>query len=608
MAGERIGDIRINGKPYSVIVPNSSLRDIVDFAPRAASPGGSILHSMLDLYQPLLQTNWVHGFGYPWYQDPEGYLITEGNVDTRHPGIAMLGTEPTSSDTDANIKEGMTVFDGKVWAWGAGGLRSFNGSSWSDEYTANAVNYAVAAGAYLFYAPDGARIRKVAVTSGTHSDAGLDANSTDYSNLIVFNGYIYATKDDTNRIHLDSNSDLSQLEGTSSDTAAIYAGFAGNEVLGLKAFSQRLYVFREDGVWLLGEDGIARRTLDYVSQRDASNFTSVAIHNGFMVYAVRDSIFQWNGVRESDITPNKISDTFPYTTYGLFDNFIVWGRFLLCSAKTNESPYKVAILAFDGVAWHRMFDVITDGDGDITMMGVDPINNYLWYHVSRPTATTEVTYYIQQQARSELPHAKFSTSAGNALITSRWDMGFRDVTKSMVGLRVEGQNLDAGTYLKIYYALDGGAWVTWGTTVTTDGVVELTNPGGNTSVEFNQIKFKVEFITDDATNSPILDSLTARFIMRPDTRWGWGYQVVLEHEAEMDGYMDDRPVKEILDDLKTARDSKSPITLVDIYGRSYEAYLSSINITAQEEDIIEMGGGTNVKSVASCNFVEVKAN
>lgn len=41
------GDIVLNGNSYSIDLPSYRVRDIVDFAPRASTPGGSIIHAEL---------------------------------------------------------------------------------------------------------------------------------------------------------------------------------------------------------------------------------------------------------------------------------------------------------------------------------------------------------------------------------------------------------------------------------------------------------------------------------------------------------------------------------------------------------------------------------
>lgn len=47
MPGIHLGDIRLNNVEYSIDLGSYRVRDIIDFAPRAATPGGSIVHSEL---------------------------------------------------------------------------------------------------------------------------------------------------------------------------------------------------------------------------------------------------------------------------------------------------------------------------------------------------------------------------------------------------------------------------------------------------------------------------------------------------------------------------------------------------------------------------------
>ena len=59
---ESLGDVKINGKWYRIDPRSYQGQSVTDFSPRASTPGGSVVHSQLTLYQPLLQTDWKHGF------------------------------------------------------------------------------------------------------------------------------------------------------------------------------------------------------------------------------------------------------------------------------------------------------------------------------------------------------------------------------------------------------------------------------------------------------------------------------------------------------------------------------------------------------------------
>lgn len=598
MADNELGDIQLDGKPYRIDFNSWRGKDVIDFAPRATVPGGAAVMSDLGMFQPLLQTDWRHGFGFHWYSDAMGYLSTVGNIDTRQDGLVMLYTQAVSSDTNNNRKDGMTVFNDAVYTWGPSGLRKFDGASWTAPYSALAVNFALATANYLFFCPNGARIKKMD-TSGTISDAGLDGNASDFKWLILHNGYIYAGKDGTNAIHFDNSTSLGTLQGNASDSNRILVGVGDNPTLGAIVYNGNLYVRKSDGVWLVGEDRISRRMLDFSAEESAINLRSWAVINGYLVMPMRDRILQWNGARVTDITPRKITDDFPYVTYGAFSHFVAVGDFLYIMGRTNESTPDVHLLSFDGVGWHKLLTMKEDdGNNGIGFMAYEAVNNRLWYHVN----ASNTTYYVQFSDRSRFPYANFPTSGQHSLITSRIDVGFRRVLKSMDKIYMEARNCTATTYLKIYYSLDGGDWVHW-RDVKENGVVLLQNPGGSATREFNYMQLRIDFVTGSTAQTPILEGYSISFIMRPVTRMGYNFNIFAITNYEHGSHVDDRTSQQILDDLLAVRNSAAPVELIDIYGRSHRGYVTAI----REQPVFREIEGDNVDVEVSynINFVEI---
>lgn len=568
------GDILLDNKPYRIDFESWRGKDIIDFSPRASVPGGSFVMSDLGLLQPLVQTDWRHGFGFHWYSDALGYMNTVGNIDTRQEGLAMLFTKSAASDTDNNVKEGQTVFNNAVYSWGAAGLRKYSGGAWTSIYSTVAVNFAMAAGDYLFFCPDGLRIRKID-TSDTVTDAGLNSDANDFKWLIVHNGYVYAGKDGTNAVHFDNSETLSTLQGNSSDTNRIPIGLGNSPTIGAEVYNGNLYIRKRDGVWVLGEDRIARRVLDFSAEASDENLRSVGLINGFYVFALRDRILQWNGARVSDITPQKLNDTFPYTTYGRFDNFVAVGDFLYVTARTNEATYNEDLICWDGVGWHKLMNLVSNGTDTITMQAYEAVNNRLWYHLD---ATADITYYIQFQNRSTFPYADFPTSGQHSLVSSRLDMGFRRVIKSASKLTIEARGVSSTTYIKVYYSLDGSSWVFW-QDVKDNGMIDLKNPGGSRTVEFNYMQLRFDFVTGSASLTPILEGWTLHFIMRPQTTLGYNFSVIAATHGTYGRFEDYRTAKDILDEIKAVRNSKAPVELVDMQGLSHIGYVTAIQET-----------------------------
>ena len=596
------GDIRINDRWYSIDYRSHRTTNVTDFAPRASTPGGSIIHSELNLYQPMLQTDWQHGFGFLWYTDASGYMNTVGNVDTRHRDIVMMFTQSVASDTDNNAKHGFCIWKDKLYAWGAGGLRRFDGSAWSDIYTTGAVNYAFPGGTYLFFCPDDARIKKMD-TSDNITDAGNDANSTDYRWLIVHEGYLYASKDDTTYIHRDSTSDLSDLEGTTADLNIITAGFTNSyPIKRLLTYASYLYAAKADGLWLIDtENLVAERVLDFSNEASENNFRSAAIHNGYLLFPIRDKIYRWNGESLSNVTPPRLSDAFPYTTYGQFDNFVTLGSYMFCTGRTNETNYKEDLLCFDGVGWHNLASLTAGPTNSVTAMGYDPKNDYLWYHLD---SSPDVTYYIQMQGNSDFPYANFPTSGTHEITTSKWDMGFRWVKKSSPSMVVETSNLSTSSYLTFYYSIDGGDWVEWDT-IYESGTKTLSLPGGGHTLEFYYLQIKVRFTTTNSAQSPILEGLTLRFIMRPETLDVWSFNIPVGDNLMQNISLDGRNSKQMINDLKDARDSASPVEFEDIDGNVYYVYVTSLSRMAMVHDAAPGGETPEIEYMATINLCEV---
>lgn len=1018
---ESLGDIKLNGKPYRIDIPSYRMRDVVDFSPRASTPGGSVVHSDLMLYQPLMQTDWRHGFGWQWYEDAMGYMRTEGNIDTRNEGVAMLYTDKTTSDTEDFDKIGSIIHKKKLYTWGKKGIRRYNNGAWetidftspkvngtpvtattsgltsctaditvpneganpallvmvalesnetisnvtygglkltrigdaitttpkveawlindlSDEYrgvskqvevtissaaemiifavplsyvsptdaditiVANSgtsaeassvtiassendllVDMAVALGLtvdiditeettqteiltkkaatanhlmtagtsykpgaassnmawswtdegavdwaslvvsikapsssmpvnvlfsndeYLFAVPKNGRIRRTqnsfvltlspnevqgwdtyiteggtvgapkdaslivgttdaaspksrnallkftqlnqlpagaVVTaaklklyvnqksvapsisvnrvlkpwaegkatwtnynatetwttpgclgsgtdyaanemySGTPTtakdkvltinldltqfnlmqatnygmvirhgasvrnsywdfasastpddkadhrptleityklttewvDTGKDSNAKDFAWFQIYNGRIYAGERTTNLVHYSTESDLSDLEGGSTDADVIVVGLGSVPTVGAISYGSYFYVARNDGLWQVGEDKIARRVLDFSNSVSPLNFKSMAVHNGYLVFPIQNTIYQWNGARVSDITPRRLTDQFPYTTYGEFENFLTVGNYLYCTARTNEEDYTESLLCFDGTSWHKLCDLITSGAGStITMLTFDPINYYLWIHKTAGTSNT--TYYIPIQINSAFPYASFPTTGTHAIISSRWDMGFRRVTKSTPSILVETSNCSSLSYLKLYYNVDGKTvsitspdikWNLWGE-IAEDGITELRFPNTLDTLEFKYIQLKVVFITTTATQSPVLEGLTLRFLMRPDVAFGWNMNLPLADNLIYGGMEYSRTAQDIWTDLKICRDSKAPLEYVDLDRITHKVYITSMTSQAVERNIdTEEGGIPSIERMVNLNLVEAR--
>ena len=583
------GDVLINAKPYRIDLTSYQRRDIVDFSPRASTAtGASISYSELGLYQTLTQEDFRHGFGFYRFTDAAGYQRTEGDMDTRHPGLVMRHTKSVSSETDNNLKNGGVTFGSTFYTWGTDAVRKYASGSWS-ESLGDDTNYLIVGSGYIFALRNGDRVQKSS-DGASWSNAGLDGNPpNDMKIAAMHGGMIWFAQDGTSFVHYDDTEDLSTLEGNgTADANAVTVGPGGLEIKNMLSFANALYVARADGLWVVNQDDEfkARQVLNVSAETHADNFRSMVVFQGALYFPIRHRIYRWTGSTIVDVTPQRLDDTFPFNQFAEYDNFISRGNYLYCTAKTDETSYTQSILAYDGVGWHRLMDPIAGSTSDeISMMALDPANDYIWFHLNK---STDETHYIQLRPKSNFPKESISTSGNHYWYSSIHDMGFRKVTKSLRSIEFETDNCDANNTISVAYSIDDGSFITTGLSNPGAGVgVVATSPTVtltfDDTIEFKKIQFRLAF-TAQAAQSPVLKALSMKYMMRPDTSSGYVFDVIAASGLEYGGVVDSRTAAEIIADLLTVRASTSPVAFVNLVGESKKVYLASITESARSRE------------------------
>ena len=629
-----IGDVSINGKKYRVQLESYKEKDLADFAPRASVPGGSSIMAELLLYQPLNMTDWRHGYGFMWHTDAMGYLKTMGDVDTRFPGAVMMASKANSiphctapAVVQAHAKSGYVLFNNIVYSWSGNatyGLSKYVAPTWTI-ISAVDYNFALATEDYLFLCIDGGRI-KMMIANETMTDTGTP-NATDYKFLCIHNGKIWGFQEGSSLLHYSTKDDLSDLEGDAdADPNAVPVGAGGFSLLGMVSYANYLYVFRQDGVWAVGEDNIARRILDYSNERSSYNFNGYVVYNGYLYFTVRSKLYQWNGSRLSDVTPPRMGDRFPYAEVRYFGQMTSAGNYLYVTAEWLDdeiSKYRVSLLCFDGVGWHKLHDFGYSDSPIFDIASVTPVfcdgyNRRLYVDIRGGiNQVGAVGSHIITLPWRDVPNQDFSVSLSSDtspyFLTSRLDAGFRRIIKSTPSLLVEADNVSTERYLKVGYYLDNSTTYQAFGYVTANGVTELypnhpSTTSSDATEEFYNMKLRVDFINASASTyqTPILEGLTLRFLMRPDVFYGFNFNIVGAENYVYGDVVDNRSPKDIRDELQAARDSKSPIEFIDIYGVSHKCYISSLSLLAVERHENSDDGTVNMENVCNCNLVESK--
>ena len=634
-----LGDISLGGVKYRVDLTSYKEKDLADFSPRASVPGGSVNMAELLLYQPLSMTDWRHGFGFLWHTDAMGYMRSYGDIDTRQPGAVMMASTKTDiSDTADPQKGGLVLFttSNVIYSWSAGttyGVRKFSWSTgWSDVWKpgTSAILTCFATADYLFMSQYNTRLQKL-TTAGVQSDAGYDANSKSWKQFCLHNGKIYAYQTGSNILHWSSDPELDDLEGNldsdsdgiDDDPTHVVVGAGKHSIIGMVSYANYLYVFRADGVWVVGDDDIARRVLDFSSETGGSlNYALRAIYNGYLYFNVGPNIYQWNGARLTDVTPPRLGDRYPYSEVRYYGGGVKAGNYLYVLAEyfddeagSTATDSIVCLLSFDGVGWHKLNDI------RIGTTYASVIYDPIIFDPSSPRRliinVDQSTYAINQPYRN-VPVSPFaaglSSDTAPYLKSPRLDMGFRRVQKSVPSILVEADNLSTvsteSRYLVVDYYVDGSTTIESFGSVTANGITELFPNQQDASPaptqEFKNMVLMVRFVNAGAltTQTPILEGLTVRFLMRPDVFYGYSFGIVVAENYLYGTEQASTSAKDLRDALLTLRDSKAPIEFIDIYGDTHDVYISSVSLQAQERHENSEDGTNNIESIIVVNLVE----
>jgi hypothetical protein len=438
-------------------------------------------------------------------------------------------------------------------------------------------------------------------------DDTAQASADNLRGLATFGGYYWAWQHPTHYLHFGAEPDGSDLEGDgTSDTAVVEVGNNGTRILAMHSYNNQLWVFKENGVWTIGEDDLAYHTLDFGAEVSANNFRDVIVWNGFIVFPVRNTLYKYRSGLV-DMTPPTYNEYPPYKKFGDFRGLTTRMNWLYMLGTSNEvsteeaSPETqanyVSLLATNGVGWHKLWTIplVTPTE---TNMWLDPVNDRLY--IFGYSGGSGTLYYIPQQTHSDLPYADFKTDTYRNFYTSYYDFGVKRVEKSFRSLTIAG-DFPTDTKIKVYYRIDTAT--TWSHLTSeaeiTGDMVETTFPVGTTG---KKIQFKVQLMTEVGTSSPHIKALILKVMLRPDVLYGVTCDILVSDRlSDQNRLMNGMTAADIRTALKACRDSVQPILFTSLHddAASY-AYLASLRFTTMSFEDCD-----DVESVARCTIVYV---
>lgn len=433
------------------------------------------------------------------------------------------------------------------------------------------------------------------------NDTG-QASADNFDKLTVFGGYFWTFENSTNYLHFGAESDGSDLEGGgTADTAVIQVGTSATDILDMLAFNNQLWVFKEDGVWTVGEDNLAYHTLSFADELSSSNFNAKVVWDGFAVFSVRNTLYKYRSGLQ-DLTPPIFDEYPPYKKFGDFSGLLARSGWLFMLAISNEAFSDEtaetttgygALLSSNGVGWHKLWTFPQTAPTDMEMW-LDNVNDILY--VFGYSGGKGYLYSIQLQATSDLAYADYPTSTYCNWYSSWYDMGVRRISKSFASITLSG-DFPTNTSVRIQYRVDDTTSWTTLATVSND-MDEQDFPAATTG---KKIQFRLQLYTTTATSTPFIRAIILKVMLRPEVLYGVTCDVLVSNKlSDSRMLVQGMTAAEIRTALKACRDSTAPITFTDIHGASASAYLASLRFM-----LLGYEDSDAVQYVARCTIVYV---
>ena len=601
--------------------------DINEFAPQVA--GGAKGYGDLSLYTVIAQEDWRHGFGFVYQSDEAGYAYTGDGVDTRFSGLVQLASTRTLTDASGHPVYCYEDFGGAVYAGHQGGgiRKRTDDTTWADVTDSSPVLAntdgifdLLNTGDYLVAARDGATVQLVKSTDGVVNNWSLAGSVVgghepfDFRHLAMGGGRVWGSEDLKNFVHYSSATDLSDMEGQgTTDTNVVTVGAGTVPIQGMTWFQNNLHVGRADGLFLVGDDDVARMIKSFHNQQNPVNFDGMCVGPDDRLYfPIRDKVYRWTGRNLEDITPGHwgkfrvggprspfepfhtgpqppapppsyaSGETPPYKVYILFHDMFTDGTYIYVIGRTNDTLYHEDLLCWTGSGWHKLYELVTDGVEEVYRCAYSPVAARVFISKSVTSGTT-TTYMVERNAGSPIPYDSYPTSGNHYLYSSKMHLGLLEVPKCFDRLDVRSFGCTTGDIdIDVAYQLDDdGSWRTLGS-VTVSPYEQLDFPTTNNTGYI--IQFRYDLQTDTAGTTPYLDSTAFRLIARPTTYYGLVLRIKVGAEiTRKDGVKERRMTAAALRTaLHACRDSITPVTVKLPLGIEVTGYVTSYDLGAVE--------------------------
>jgi hypothetical protein len=407
------------------------------------------------------------------------------------------------------------------------------------------------------------------------------------------------------RSNPDNKNQISYSLNGDTFSTAITVGDTASYVTWMGSFMGDLFVGKQDGLWVVGQDGKPSEVLPFWSQRDTNNFAASSVwHKNQLFMNVLSDLWRFDGNEVRSIGPNALTlpiteglvwaqggPGFATTKQGKFADLLPCTNWLLGAwdCGSNSSAYSL-ILAYNGIGWHEVQRTAAVNKRmralAYTPAGIVEAESRLWFGED-----TAVNYCLMPDY-SDNPWAWASQSfaAQGYLETSWFDADLRKTTKDWGAVTIEADSIATGKTITVLYKVDndvnwlGGTSGDWHTSTGADttGTISSTTKNQATlyfppSTYGYRIKFQIQFDTNAPTVSPRLTAFLLRYDIVSDNVYGFQFAIKCTNGSRLDGKPMGKKWQTQVTDFWTTAEKKEPVVLYDPQNTAWTVRIEDAN-------------------------------
>lgn len=605
--------IVMDGVGLMLASPIITKSDITSSVPRVSIGTDQKKHTDFSERDTFGQQSYHHGYAANDFADPYTFLDSD-NVVTWIPNQLILSPDNTNcalttgggTDLGGYVAD-LLPFEGNLYVLVYGddptdnALYLYNNSTDSLDTVSASLDTTSGEPKQLFayggnmYVAQGETVNARRFTGSTWSDQGEPADF-----YAAFDGYLWRAD---NLFELYWSSDP-ENDSTATWNGPIEVGDASYQIRGMVAgFDGALWIGKDDGIYSVRKttdvNYAITKVIDLSNCVCATNGAAMVVFGGYLYISAGFTIIRYDGTTIQFVGPDRgaheterfyqvntqfgqpiipssvdlLPPTYQSGVAGYIRSFAHDNNFLYC-AVDNGGAGSSRVMLWTGTGWHTVYKTSSTTrvrsnffTRPLASSGTLSFPHMWWSDTSGSVLKRQK---MSRYSHNPLDESTMTYVSSGTLTTAWFDASLVDIYKTFFDFVVGATNLTvSGNSITVEFQVDDyEVWYTLGTIYKSPESTLFfpNNDQLDPSIFAKRIRYRLTLTRDTGTTTttPIVLSWGHRFVVRPESRYGWNLIVkVYEGMENLQRHQEDDKAVQIRRFLYGLRDKKTPIQLFD---------------------------------------------